>query len=81
MPTFKLKPDATAKIHTAVRDPMSANDTPFRISIADSKELSKIESNAATEAVKIYTDGSVINDKVGAAAVVMRTGNPPRVLH
>jgi ribonuclease HI len=81
MQTYKLNPDTTAKIEVAVRNPLKANSTPFRISIADSKELSKAESSAATETIKIYTDGSVINNKVGAAAVLMKPGKPPQVLH
>ena len=35
----------------------------------------------ASEAVQIFTDGSAIDGKVGAAAVLTRAGNPPRALH
>src|SRR5229473_990694 len=45
------------------------------------KEESKEEVRNAKETVKVYTDGSTINGKVGAAAVLTRMGRPTRILH
>ena len=81
MQTYKLSPDTMAKIHTAAQNPLKTSSPPFRVSIASSKEESKTESENAPEAVKIFTDGSLINDKVGAAAVLTKPGQTPRVLH
>ena len=33
------------------------------------------------EEVQVFTDGSAINGKVGAVAVLIRAGNPTRILH
>jgi ribonuclease HI len=81
MQVFKLNPTSVTKIAAAVRNPLDANQTPMRISIASSKEASITEDTNAQEIVKVYSDGSEINGKVGAAAVMLKPGNPTRVLH
>jgi len=35
----------------------------------------------ANERVQIYSDGSAVNNKVGAAAILTRPGKPHRILH
>ena len=81
MQITKIDPDKMEKISIAVRNPLDANKIPLRISIASDKEKSKAESINAPETVKVYTDGSEIKGKVGAAAVLLRPGRSPRVLH
>ena len=81
MRLFKLNPNKIEKISVAVRNPMDINNGPIRISIANSKEESKRETLNATEKVKIFTDGSVHSNKVGAAAILTRPGHRDRILH
>ena len=81
MQTFKLAPNSISKIAIAVHNPFDASKVPLWTSIADNKDLSKIETINALEAVKVYSDGSEINGGVGAAAVLLRTGQAPRMLH
>jgi len=81
MQFFNLVPNETEKLSVMVRNPMDTNRLPLRISIANDKEQSKTEANNATEKVKVFADGSEINGKLGAAAVLLRQGKPPRVLH
>ena len=81
MQIFQLIPNKTEKISVAVRNPLDANKIPLRISIAKDKEKSKEEDANATETVKVYTDGSKIDGKIGAAAVLLRPGQRPRTIH
>ena len=81
MQIFKLDPNRISKIATAVRNPLDANNIPLRTSIAGSKENSKIEDSNASESIKVYSDGSENNGKVGAAAVILKPGQQPRILH
>jgi ribonuclease HI len=81
MQIFKLDPNAISKIATAVRNPLDANKIPLQTSIASSKEESKLEDMNALESAKVYSDGSEINGKVGAAAVILKPGQAPRTLH
>src|SRR5882757_3618843 len=63
------------------RDPSLKGKLPFRTQIATSREDSVREAALATEEVTVYTDGSAMNGKVGAAAMLTRPGNLPRSLH
>ena len=47
---------------------------PFRISIASDKDWSKRADAVATDEIKVYTDGSMQGDAVGAAAILYRNG-------
>jgi ribonuclease HI len=53
-----------------------APDTPplFTTNIADSREESKTDNAADKADIKVYTDGSGIEGKVGAAAVLYKNG-------
>jgi ribonuclease HI len=81
MQIFKLDPNSISKIATAVCNPLDANKIPLQISIASSKEESKIEASNALESIKIYLDRSENNGKVGAAAVLLNPGHWPCTLH
>src|SRR6266567_5827070 len=81
MQITKIDPNKTEKISIAVRNPLDANKILLCISVASDKEKSKTESINAPETVKVYTDGSEIKGKVGAAAVLLRLGHDLRVLH
>jgi hypothetical protein len=78
---FKLDPNSISKVATAVRNPMDASKIPLRISIANNKEESKIEAHNAPEAIKVYSDGSEINGKVGVAVTLLKAGQPSCTLH
>jgi len=69
------------KIPTKPRNPAQIGKLPFSVRIPDSKEASIAEDRNATEVIKIYSDGSAQEGKVGAAAVLICAGRPNRVLH
>ena len=77
MKIFRLDPNSITitKIAIAVHNPLEANRIPMQISIAKSKEESKREANRASEAVKVYSDGSEANGKVGAATILIKPVN------
>ena len=74
-------PKSMEKIPTKPRDPTLVGNLPFKISILSSKEASILEDRQANEAIKIYSDGSAHNGKVGAAAVLTCPGHPTQSLH
>jgi ribonuclease HI len=65
----------------ATYNPAKPERRPFEVRIPKSKESSKREALAASEEIQVFTDGSVINGKVGAAAVLTRPGKNHRLLH
>ena len=81
MQIFKLKPKSISKIAVVVRNPLEANRIPLQTSIANSKEESITEANSATESIKVYSDGSENNGKVGAAVTLIRAGQWAHTLH
>jgi len=78
---YKVDPKKTEKIPTAVRDPTLQGELPFETSIAECREESVKEAERADEEVQVFTDRSALNGMVGAATILTREGNPPRVLH
>ena len=81
MQTYAVKTQETETISPAPRNPALTHKRPFSISIAESKDDSIEEDSRASEAVRIYTDRSAQEGKVGAAALLIRQGEPNRVLH
>jgi len=79
--TYGCDPRKFEKLPAVARDPMLRSMLPFEISIADSREESIRETEHAEEEIQVFTDGSAMNGKVGAAAVLLRTGNAPCMLH
>ena len=69
------------KLPAVSRDLTLCSMLPFAISIADSKEDSIRETEHAEEEIQIFMDRSALNGKVGAAVVLLRTGNLPHILH
>lgn len=56
--------------------------TPYHIAIASTRELAIQDHNDNNDEIKIYSDGSGINGKIGAAAVLIRNGQPqPKTIH
>ena len=78
-----FKPDAlkTEKIPTAARDLTKIGKIPIQISITDSREDSIAEAENAKEEVQIFSDGSVLEGKVGTAAVLIYKGRHTQTLY
>jgi len=69
------------KIPAKPRNPAHTGKLPFSVSIPTSKEVSIAEDRNAPDTVKIYSDGSAQEGKVGAAAVLIFPDKPNHVLH
>ena len=69
---FKLKLDRMEKIAAARQGPKWEPDVAIRV--AESKETAKEEDRLDTTPIKVYTDGSGYEGKIGAAAVLYRNG-------
>ena len=80
MNTYRVKPSDTENIGAAPRNPATMHRRPFNIRIPADKEASKLEDEQAIETVKVYTDGSSQDSKVGAAAILRREDQPTRNL-
>jgi len=76
-----IDPYKIEKIPATSRNPIRAHINPFAISIAEDRESSIREAANAREEVQIFTDGLAIGGKVGAAALLTRTGGSARTLH
>jgi ribonuclease HI/exonuclease III len=72
MHRFKLKPKLMERIAASRQGPKWESDVAIRI--ADNKEMAKEEDRADETSIKVYTDGSGFEGKVGAAAVLYRNG-------
>ncbi len=81
MQTYGIRPNDIENIRATPRNPALSHKRPFSTTIAKSKDESKKEDAQATEKVKVYSDGSALNGKVGAAAILTRAGKPTRKLH
>ena len=74
-------PTKVEKIPAAARDPMLKGKLPFKTNIANDRETSIREAETAPEEVQVYSDGSALHGKVGAAAILFRQGSPPCTMH
>src|SRR6266702_4756810 len=81
MQAFNIKPSLFETISTTGGNPARADIRPFKLDIAKNKDASIMADTEGNEKVKIYSDGSAQNGKVGAAAVLVRPGKKPRTLH
>ena len=75
-----VPPSKVENVPVVAANPALRQSLPFRISIPSDKDTSKrLEANA-NETIRVFTDGSMHNDKVGAAAILYRNGRPTRTL-
>ena len=81
MQAHNLVPSKIEKMPATARNPAKAKFVPLRTDIPKDKNATKIADQCAPEKVRIYTDGSAHNGKVGAAAILYRPGRPKRTLH
>jgi len=77
---YDIRTEAVETIPAIRQNPADAQHLPARIEIPGDKEASKQADRSARETIKVYSDGSAHNGKVGAAAVLTREGKPDRVL-
>ena len=81
MQVYTVKPQETETISPVLQNPALAHKRLFTISISSSKDNSVEEDTRATEAVRIYIDGSAQEGKVSAMALLIRQGEPNHTLH
>ena len=77
---FGTDPLKIEKIPPVCIHPNRKSSRMVHIDIAQSKEASKRANANATEKIKVYSDRSVHDGKVGAAALLRREGKPDRTL-
>ncbi len=77
---FKININAMEKTPTVARDPSKAGKLPFNLSIAESREDLIKETEEASKEIQIYMDGSVMEGKVGAMAVLIHEGRHTQML-
>ena len=77
--TYLLNPNTIEKIHPAWRRPNEL--PPHSSSIVQTKENSIQEHNKCLQGTRIYTDGSGLNNKIGAAVILHHPNGNTRTLH
>ena len=77
---FGIDPSIIEKIPPVRVHPNRKSSRSVQIDIPANKEDSKRADANATEKIRIYSDGSAHDGKVGAAALLRREGKPDRTL-
>jgi ribonuclease HI len=77
---FNICPSKIEEIPPVRVHPKDKGSKIVRIDIPPDKEALKRANTNATEQIKVYTDGSSHDRKVGAAAILKREGNSDRTL-
>jgi ribonuclease HI len=81
MQAFDVKPNLLETLTTTGRNPATHHKQLFKVDIANDKEASITADVEGKEKVKVYSDGSVQEGKVGVAAIPIRPGKETRKLH
>jgi hypothetical protein len=81
MQAFKIKPCLLEMLATTGRDLAKAHKRPFKLDIAKDKEALIKADKEGREIIKVYSDGSAQEGKVGAAAILIRPGKETCKLH
>ena len=77
---FGIDPSAVEKIPPVRMHPSRKSSQPVFVDIPPNKDASKRADANAVEKIKVYSDGSAHDGKVGAAAILRREGKPDRSL-
>lgn len=77
---YDIKSSEVETLLVVRRNPAKISHLPLTVKIPEDKAASVLTDRNATETIKVYTDGSAINGKVGAAAILMRAGKEDRTL-
>ena len=78
--TLRIDPEAIETIPVVRTNPALRRENPVAVSIPSDKEASKREDTQSKEVIKVYSDGSIHDGTVGAAAVLYRGGKCKRTL-
>ena len=78
---YNLDPNKIEKIPSTVHNPQHTGKLPFVISIAEDRPSSIAEVLSASEEIQVFVDGSAIDRKVGAAAVLYKHREVIKSLH
>jgi ribonuclease HI len=79
--TFEAAHDEFETIAVAGHNPALMGKLPYRTDIPGSKDDSKEAEAQVPEQIKIYSDGSAHNSKVGVVAIMTKNGKTTRILH
>jgi hypothetical protein len=71
MQAFNVKPGLLETLATTGGNPARTHKRPFKMDIPKDKEASIKADKEGTETIKVYSDGSAQEGKVGAAAVLI----------
>jgi ribonuclease HI len=77
---FGINPSTIEKIPPVRVHPRERGSQVAHIDIPPSKDESKQADASAIEEIKVYSDGSAHDGKVGTAAILRREGKPDRIL-
>ena len=77
---YGIRTDEVETLPAVRRNPAERHHIPTRIEIPVDKTALKHADRIATDVIKVYTDGSACDGKVGAVAVLTRNGKPDRIL-
>ena len=78
---YNLDTSAVEKIPSTARNPEQTGRLPFNLSIPENRSSAIAEAASATEEIQIFSDGSAIDGKVGAAAILIKNGTTTKSLH
>ena len=71
---YNLNTALVEKIPSTARNPEQTGKLPFDVRIPADRKSSITEAASAREEVQVFSDGSAIDGKVGAAAILMKKG-------
>jgi ribonuclease HI len=77
---YGIKVEEVETLPAVRQNPAKVNRLPARLEIPEDKEASVQLDSSAKEVIKVYSDGSAKGKKVGAAAILTRSGQADRVL-
>ena len=78
---FNIKPNTLETLSMMGGNPAMRHKQPFKLTIASDKKASVAADKEGRESIKVYSDGSAQEGKVGAAAVLIQQGKDTHTLH